>query len=214
MLFLSCLCHLFIVLPVSLLAHSAFSLTLHTLKKKKKKKLGRPVFQVTGSGHTQCRCCFFFLDMFPWRIRLSDPLHLWSHVIWRNEAQTSHVSSSLIISLVFRSDGTWPTLVRRPFHSTSRPLGLSGVSSWFWLFRSHSSEAELMSSGILTLCLQLIDCRVSFDLGWSGDWCWAFHFHCINGACEHMVWSEVWLKGRNQVCPYWAKAGWHHGWVA
>lgn len=74
----------------------------------------------------------------------------------------------------------------------------SDFSGW------HSSEAELMSSGILTLFLRLINCRVSFHLYYTGDRCWAFHFHSINGArlyfqrANSVVWGVV-EKGRRSL---------------
>lgn len=119
-----------------------FSLRLHTFKKKEKKQTEPTCISGWRERTHPVRSVafyFFSLDMFHWRIRPSEPCHLGSRVKFIRsanvafvsfEAQTSHFSNNLIVSLTCQPHRSCPTSMCWPFwHHCLTFLGLSGVSS-------------------------------------------------------------------------------------
>lgn len=113
----------------ALTQHQRFSLRLHTFKKKEKTTELTCISGWRERTHPVRGVGFFFLlDTFHWRIRPSEPCHLGSRVksirsanvaFVSFEAQTSHFSNNLIISLTCQPDRSCPTSVCRPFDATA-----------------------------------------------------------------------------------------------
>lgn len=169
----------------------AFLLGLHL--KEKSKNWADLYFRLLAADTPSSHCSFFLDNMFHCCIRSSKPFHLWSRVIRTKnwlfccfDVQTLYFNSIFIILLICESDRNCPTLVFQPFDTWQSTSGTAGC-----LLPRHGSDyseihsigAELTGSGISTLCLRLIICRVSFHFGFPSHWCWAFHFHITKSEC-------------------------------